>query len=87
MDFIDRLTCVDRRTLDGPEQVRSKSPVHYSKRNIKCGNFDVIWAKHDKPMSLIERGQQAGKGNEEEQMDLLPVVIYDQLPVYLQIHC
>lgn len=35
---------------------------------------------------LIE-GQQIGKRNEEEEMDLLPVVIYDQLPVYLQIHC
>lgn len=30
-----------------------KSPVHYSKRNIKCGNFDVIWTKCDKATSLI----------------------------------
>lgn len=45
----------------------------------------MIWAKHDKPMFLT-REQQTGKRNEEE-MDLLPVVIYDQLPVYLQIQC
>lgn len=80
-----QLFCCEWRNIWRNIAGKEESPVNYSKRNIKCENFDMIWAKHDKPMFLT-REQQTGTRNEEE-MDLLTVVIYDQLPVYLQIQC
>lgn len=72
MESIDR-----RSTLnigwDGAGE--EESLVHYSKRNIKCGNSDIIWARHDKPWRGATNRKEKRRGGDgfAASCDLWPI--------------